>query len=437
MVIVGPGYGGAVAAVRLAQNGIQVCVLERGKEYLPGDFPSQFGPLVVSAQIHIPKNERPIGPQDGLFHVETGQGISALVGCALGGTSQINAGVVAAPEEQIFEGSHWPTSFVKDRLDYFKKVKTMLGANPHPSASKLPKVQALQRLAEGVNLGERFSAPDIAVTFKDGLNGAGFKQFKCMECQGALLRFLNDKTYRPLGSDRLHQAHVRIVVATNCNLSEHVKQHLFREDLWYRLKKLILHLPPLRERRDDIELLADYFGNKLTRNEAFLKARHFDDAMRCWMRQYSWPGNVRELESVVYQWLAGVSLDAIEEECGSEGVSPSPAEDIGLAELKQGLRSAQMDWQRRYLLCLHNTASGVISEAARIAQIDRSALRRLFQKHGIVSPGKPRHAALRDTNCFIYPASENYTFASGIRSLVKTVRRDSLIRAYTEVPAAE
>lgn len=181
MVIVGPGYGGAVAAVRLAQNGIQVCVLERGKEYLPGDFPSQFGPLVVSAQIHIPKNERPIGPQDGLFHVETGQGISALVGCARGGTSQINAGVVAAPEEQIFEGSHWRTSFVKDRLDYFKKVKTMLGANPHPSASKLPKVQALQRLAEGVNLGERFSAPDIAVTFEDGLNGAGFKQFKCLE----------------------------------------------------------------------------------------------------------------------------------------------------------------------------------------------------------------------------------------------------------------
>ena len=99
-------------------------------------------------------------------------------------------------------------------------------------------------------------------------------------------------------------------------------------------------MPPLRERRDDIELLADYFGNKLTRNEAFLKARHFDDAMRCWMSQYSWPGNVRELESVVYQWLAGVSLDAIQEECGSQDVSPSPAEDIALAELKQGLRSA-------------------------------------------------------------------------------------------------
>jgi two-component system, NtrC family, response regulator GlrR len=225
----------------------------------------------------------------------------------------------------------------------------------------------------------------------------------CMDSQGALLRFLNDQTYRRLGSDQLRQSHVRIVVATNRNLSEDVKKQLFREDLWYRLKKLTLPLPPLRERQDDIELLANFFGKKHTRSEPLLQPRNFDDKMLCWMEQYSWPGNVRELESVVYQWLAGESWDAIQSSCGWPEVTSSKQTEVGESDLKQGFRSAQMDWQRRYLMRLYRSTGGVISEAARIAQVDRNALRRLFRKHGVLSTSAPQLALMRGSSALIYP----------------------------------
>ena len=126
-----------------------------------------------------------------------------------------------------------------------------------------------------------------------------------MECQGALLRFLDDRTYRRLGSDQLRRSRVRIIAATNSDLTAKMKNGVFREDLWYRLKKLTLRLPPLRDRRDDIESLAHYFMEKHIRNEPFLNLRKFDENLLSWMKHYSWPGNVRELENVVFQWLVG------------------------------------------------------------------------------------------------------------------------------------
>ena len=183
VVVVGSGYGGAVAAARLAQQGVNVAVLERGKEYHPGDFPSQLGPFWEQTQIRTPVNERPIGPPDGLFHLQIGNGISALVGCALGGTSQINAGVVARPIDYIFcNQSSWPEKFRSCRNTYFERVEKMLDAKPIPKDVKLPKVQALKKIADLLGAGVTFSNPKIAVTFESGPNFAEVHQNACLHC---------------------------------------------------------------------------------------------------------------------------------------------------------------------------------------------------------------------------------------------------------------
>lgn len=117
-----------------------------------------------------------------------------------------------------------------------------------------------------------------------------------LQAQAALLRFLQDHCYRPLGSGRLNQAHVRIMAASNADLPAQVKQNQLREDLWYRLNVLTLKLPPLRERRADIPLLANL--------RRFYEAYHqpvkeFPTQTLAQLVSYPWPGNVRELENWV------------------------------------------------------------------------------------------------------------------------------------------
>jgi len=116
--------------------------------------------------------------------------------------------------------------------------------------------------------------------------------------QPKLLRVLQEKNFERLGSNKTINVDIRLIAATNRTLLEMVQQGKFREDLYYRLNVVELHLPPLRERRDDISLLAHHFLQKSA--EMFhKKARRFSPAMIQAMEQYNWPGNVRELENVV------------------------------------------------------------------------------------------------------------------------------------------
>ena len=116
--------------------------------------------------------------------------------------------------------------------------------------------------------------------------------------QPKLLRVLQEKNFERLGSNKTINGDIRLIAATNRTLLEMVQQGKFREDLYYRLNVVELHLPPLRERRDDISLLAHHFLQKSA--EMFhKKARRFSPAMIQAMEQYNWPGNVRELENVV------------------------------------------------------------------------------------------------------------------------------------------
>jgi DNA-binding NtrC family response regulator len=116
--------------------------------------------------------------------------------------------------------------------------------------------------------------------------------------QPKLLRVLQEKSFERLGSNKTINVDIRLISATNRNLQEMVQQGKFREDLYYRLNVVELHLPPLRERRDDISLLAHHFLQRAA--EMFhKKARRFSPAMMQALEQFNWPGNVRELENVV------------------------------------------------------------------------------------------------------------------------------------------
>jgi transcriptional regulator with GAF, ATPase, and Fis domain len=117
-----------------------------------------------------------------------------------------------------------------------------------------------------------------------------------LSLQVKILRVIQEKEFERVGGSQVHQADVRIVAATNRDLEEEVKQGRFREDLYYRLNVIPLHLPPLRERNADILLLADYFLQRFCQQKERSQLKMTSRAQER-LKAYSWPGNVRELEN--------------------------------------------------------------------------------------------------------------------------------------------
>src|SRR5882672_4707238 len=114
VVIVGSGYGGGVAASRFARAGKRVAVLERGREFVTGEFPSRFPDL--RAQMQLTRGRMRLGAPTGLYDVRLGEDMHVLVGCGLGGGSLINAGVGLRPDARVFDDPVWPGEIAKDGL---------------------------------------------------------------------------------------------------------------------------------------------------------------------------------------------------------------------------------------------------------------------------------------------------------------------------------
>ena len=120
-----------------------------------------------------------------------------------------------------------------------------------------------------------------------------------LRMQGLLLRFMETGELQKVGADRVQgRVNVRVIAATNRNLRDMISQGTFREDLFYRLNVIHLTVPPLRERREDIAELIDYFLTRFTRNNGH-PVRAISDEARKLLTEYWWPGNVRELENVI------------------------------------------------------------------------------------------------------------------------------------------
>ena len=197
VVVVGSGYGGAIAAARLARAGRSVCVLERGRELRAGDFPTTL--LGALRQVQVRRGRGRLGRRGGLFDLRPGDDLSVLVGCGLGGTSLINAGVSLRPPDWVFDDERWPEALRGDRgraelAPWFEEAERMLGARPYPEDGErwpsLPKFRALERSAQGAARALGATGRDapaaekvpIAVTFEDGPNAVGLEQRACVLC---------------------------------------------------------------------------------------------------------------------------------------------------------------------------------------------------------------------------------------------------------------
>ena len=182
VLVVGSGYGAGVAASRLARAGQDVCVLERGKEMLPGEYPNKIADARDAMQFNV-KGGR-IGSPDALFEVHVNDDQYALVGCGLGGTSLINANVSLELDKRLLGLEHWPAAFRDDphAIDpYYERAREMLSPNAYPDTyPALGKLEALEQSAK--TMGKRFYKTPINVTFEDKTNKFGVPQPACTNC---------------------------------------------------------------------------------------------------------------------------------------------------------------------------------------------------------------------------------------------------------------
>lgn len=190
VVVIGSGYGGAIAACRIAETKQKVAVLERGKEILPGDYPNTAVKALAETQYTISQTGKRIGKADALYDIRLNDDINVVLGCGLGGTSLINANVGLTPTTSHFKSERWPT-FFRNNTDVLHKFMGVaakaLGTQPYPeNGKKLPKLEALKQSADRLNAdsdGEyKFERAPIYVTFKDGPNAFGFNQKACNLC---------------------------------------------------------------------------------------------------------------------------------------------------------------------------------------------------------------------------------------------------------------
>jgi two-component system, NtrC family, response regulator HydG len=212
--------------------------------------------------------------------------------------------------------------------------------------------------------------------------------------QARLLRVLQEGEVRAVGGNGVKSIDVRVVAASNVELAQAVEQGRFRQDLFYRLNVVTIRVPPLRERPDDVPLLAAHFLKKHGGSPPPALAPETLEAMT----EYGWPGNVRELENAVLHAIAlrrgeSIGPESLPPQISGHGRTNSGARvvDVGaddgeeLVGLTEAKRRASAAFEKRYLMRVMEKAKGSVSEAARLAGLDRTNFRRLLQRHGIDS----------------------------------------------------
>jgi two-component system, NtrC family, response regulator AtoC len=193
--------------------------------------------------------------------------------------------------------------------------------------------------------------------------------------QAQLLRVLQEGEVRPVGQNEPVRVDVRAVGASNQDLEQAVKEGRFREDLFYRLNVVTIRLPPLRERPEDLPLLAEHFVRKHAQSE---NARLSNEALAL-LAAYRWPGNVRELENVIARALAlnasgAIVPDDLPDSIRAPGPAPAPGTPARLFDGRPPL--AEID--RRYAELVLSETGGNKSKAAEVLGIDRKTLSRLL-----------------------------------------------------------
>jgi DNA-binding NtrC family response regulator len=202
-----------------------------------------------------------------------------------------------------------------------------------------------------------------------------------LTAQAKLLRLLQERTYKPLGADRFTRADIRIIAATNVDLEELVRRKMFRADLYFRLNVLALTLPPLRERREDIALLAQRFVERLSAEERLVPKTLAPETIERLSRA-PWPGNVRELCNVIQRALVFCQEPVIRPHHLALAVEP-PAACESTGGFRDARTRALEAFECAYVVGLLRKHRGNVTRSAREARQDRRAFGRLIKKHRI------------------------------------------------------
>ncbi|MBT9558654.1 MAG: sigma-54-dependent Fis family transcriptional regulator [Myxococcales bacterium] len=205
--------------------------------------------------------------------------------------------------------------------------------------------------------------------------------------QVKLLRVLQERRVKPIGSTREMDVDVRIVAATNRNLDKEVKEERFRQDLYYRLNVVQIVIPPLRERRDDIPLLVQHFVAKFA-DEIGARIRGVDRAAMDALTAYPFPGNVRELENVVERAVTFassdlVTTDALPPHILAQGSPLMPTASADIPEGGMNLEVMLEDLEKRYLVRALELSGGVRTEAAKLLGMSFRSIRYKLDKYDI------------------------------------------------------
>lgn len=219
----------------------------------------------------------------------------------------------------------------------------------------------------------RFELADKGTIFLDEIGELD------LSCQVKLLRVLQEQTFEPLGESRPRKVDVRVVCATNANLEQMVREHTFREDLFYRINLITVHLPALRERREDIPLLAAHFVESRCQADGLPLATLSDDAQE-FLSRLPYPGNIRELKNLVERTLLVCGKDCLTAADFQSQYHPTTGALESSATLK-GLTLEELEKQT--ILQALEAHGNNLTQVALSLGISRAALYRRLEKYGI------------------------------------------------------
>ena len=211
------------------------------------------------------------------------------------------------------------------------------------------------------------------------------------KAQVSLLRFLQEKEFRPVGSETVRSVDVRVISASNKNLHNLIESGFFREDLYYRLDVLAVDVPPLREREGDMELLIEHFLSQYCLQYNLHDKQLHSDTLR-WIKMYEWPGNIRELENYLHRVciLSDSEVIQVTRQKGNPDMLVELNEQLDklrefdiLGEFKDEKKRVVEKFEHSYIQEILKECAGNITMAAKRAGKERRAFGKLVKKHGI------------------------------------------------------
>ena len=219
----------------------------------------------------------------------------------------------------------------------------------------------------------RFELADKGTIFLDEIGELD------LACQVKLLRVLQEQKFERLGESITREINIRVVSATNADLHKMVQERTFREDLFYRINLITIHLPALRERREDIPLLVQHFADLQCKQNGLPKVGFTPDAME-YLQRLPYPGNIRELKNLVERTMlvSGKEMLNAEDFKAQNPVTAEPATSVNL----NGLTLDEMERQR--ILQALEQYDNNVSQAASALGLSRPALYRRMEKHNII-----------------------------------------------------